>query len=126
MSVTCAEAAAQLGVSPSQVRRWVQAGAPVVREGRPMLVEVADLQRWRQFQAADALDALAIAMLHSVRCEMADGRTAPQLLSIDERRAAALMLAAYRRAHSEMTGRDGDTEVCDAIAQLRRIAGMPV
>lgn len=126
MPATCAEAAAQLGVSTSQVRRWVQSGAPVVRYCRPMLVEVSDLQRWRQHHAGDALDAIAIAMLRSVRSEMTNGRTAPQLLSIDDRRAAALLLAAYGRAHSEITGQDADTEVSDAIAQLRRIAGMTV
>lgn len=89
-----------------------------------MLVDLAEIQRWRQHQAADVLDVIAIAMLRSIRCEMANGRTAPQLLSIDERRAAALMLAAYSRAHTDMTGHDCDTEVNEAIAQLRRIAGI--
>lgn len=125
MAVTCTQAAAQLGVSPSQVRRWVQAGAPVVRESRPMLLDLAELQRWRQHQAADALDVVALAMLRAVRTELANGRTAPQLLSIDDRRAAALMLAAYSKVHTELVGHDcDDNEVNEAIAQLRRIAGL--
>ncbi len=91
-----------------------------------MLVDVGDLQRWRQHQSADALQAFAIAMLHSIRCELTGGRTAPQLLSIDERRAAALMLATYSRVHFDLTGHDCDAEVSEALSQLRRIAGMSV
>lgn len=92
-----------------------------------MLVDVGDLQRWRQHHAGHALDAIALAMLRAVRSEMANGRSAPQLLGVDDRRAAALMLAAYTRAHTEVTGHDcGDAEVNEAIAQLRRIAGMTV
>ncbi len=91
-----------------------------------MLIDLAELQRWRQHQSADALQAIAIAMLRSVRCELDGGRTAPQLLSIDDRRAAALMLATYSRVHTDLTGHDCDAEVSDAIAQLRRIAGMTV
>lgn len=124
MPVTCTQAAAELGVSPSQVRRWVQAGAPVVRERRPMLIDLPELQRWRQHQHADAMDVIALAMLRSVRSELMNGKTAPQLLGVEDRRAAALLLAAYSRMHSDMLGHDCDAQVNDAIAQLRRIAGM--
>lgn len=89
-----------------------------------MLLDLEALQRWRKHEQADAMDIIAMAMLRSVRSELTNGRTAPQLLSIDDRRAAALLLATYSRLHTDMTGHDCDAEVNDAIAQLRRIAGM--
>lgn len=124
MPVTCAEAAAELGVSASQVRRWIQSGAPVARDRRPMLVDLEDLRQWRQRQAADVLHALAVSMLRAVRCEMADGKSASRLLGIDDRRAAALMLATFDRVHVDLTGHESDGAVHEAVAQMRRIAGL--
>jgi len=124
MPVTCAEAATSLGVSASQVRRWVQAGAPVVRDRRPMLLDLDDLQRWRQHHAADALQSLATAMLGTLRAELLDGKSASRLLGIDDRRAAALMLATFSRAHQTMTGRDCEAPVYEAVVQLRNLAGL--
>lgn len=89
-----------------------------------MRLDIAELQRWRLHQHADAMDVIAVAMLRSIRAEMMNGKTAPQLLGVEDRRAAALLLAVYSKAHNELTGHDCDGQVNDAISQLRRIAGL--
>ncbi len=89
-----------------------------------MLVDLIDLRRWRKDQAADTLQAVAVAMLKSLRCELAEGKSAARLLGIDDRRAAALLLATYSRTQVELTGHDADGPVHESIAQLQRIAGL--
>lgn len=121
--VTAVEAARLMGCSASQVRRWINQGAPVVRRERPALVCVADLQRWRQGRQAEALDAVARACLEAVRCEVQDGMSAPRLLGIPEARAAVLTLHIYDRAHLRLIGHEPDPPWPEPIEALRRIAG---
>jgi hypothetical protein len=87
-----------------------------------MLLDLDDIRKWRQRQPIDSLELFAIGMLKTLRTELSDGKTAPRLLGIDEKRAAALLLAAFDKGHFEVTGHGSDSATNQAIAQLRRIA----
>jgi transposase-like protein len=119
--VTIRTAARVLGVSASQIRRWVQQGAPAACERRPRTVNVEDLRAWRQ--GPDSLTALAAALLDTLRRDCGEGMTAPRLLGIDDARAAALLLVAFDRAHHALTGRDAAAPWSAEVAALRAIAG---
>jgi len=121
--LTARQAARHLGVTASQIRRWAQAGMPVVRADRPMLIDIEAAQAWRQGRHADTLGALSESLLQTLRCEVDHGKAAPALLGIDERRAAVLLLAAFDRACIALTGEQASFPWPVHIAALRRIAG---
>ena len=121
--MTVGLAARELGISKAQLWRWIAQGAPVVRERRPMLVDVAELQRWRQGANGDVLGKLETALLDVMRRDAGiDGRTAAAMIGIDDARAAALLLAAYDRACVAITGREPREPFSPAINALRTIA----
>lgn len=119
-AVTVSIAAHVLHVSPSQLRRWIQAGAPVASSARPMRVNVDDVRRWRC--GSDPLTVVADALLDVLRRDCGAGAPAPRLLGISDRHASALLLAAYDRACVAMTGHEATEPWPAAIETLRTIA----
>ena len=127
-AVTVAEAAAELGVSERQLRRWLRAGCPVARRGRrgrggAALLDVDAVQAWRrQATAEDALATLAGAVPELV----ADAVHASFLEAEGVRKSAlagVLCAVWYRVAASllDQLGADAPAEVPHKIARLRHI-----
>lgn len=118
-AVTVATAASELGVSASQVRRWIAAGAPVVRDRKPRLVDVDELRRWRQGAHGDALAKIEAALLDTLRRDCGLGAAAHDVLGIDDGRAALLLLSVYDRLHHAITGRDPEPPFSPTIETMR-------
>lgn len=109
------DAARELGISPSQLRRDIAAGAPVQRpggrgRGRGALVVVADVKAWRERSApAFYIAGLERALRDVLTRDGGLGEPAHVSLGIPRARAATLLLAAYERAYRKFTDRDAPT-----------------
>lgn len=129
--MTIRAAARELGVSESTIRRWVQNGAPCIRQGesgrgRGALVHVSDLERRRRggLKPDRVLDRVAEAMLEAYRCEANQGLPAHRLFPAmpKEGKAAMLYAYAYHRVHLKLTGMPPDDNALpEPIEQLLRI-----
>lgn len=125
--VTPTQAARELGLSPSTVRRDVRRGAPVISQGgtgpgRATRLVLADYERWRRgdpltWQAVDALEA---AMLDLLKRDAGDGRPMHVELGIPERNAAAMLLALFERFHQRFAG-SAPARLPEAIEQRVRV-----
>lgn len=120
---TATQAAAELGCTPTCIRQWVARGAPCVRRERPLLVNVAELRRWRAGERGEVLEEVAQALLDTLRRDCGTGQPAHAALGIDPRAAASLLLMAFERTHRAL-GREA-SKLPQAIRTLRQMAGLP-
>lgn len=112
-AVPLSEAARALGISPSQLRREIAAGAPVARPGRrgpggAALVVIADVERWRSRQSNvdTIMRDIGEVLVDVFRRDGGLGEPAHRSLAITDARAAALLLAVYERTARRFTGCD--------------------
>lgn len=126
-SVTPAQAARELGISASTVRRDIARGAPVVAHGgrgpgKAARLVVADYAAFRRGERVTAsnLDALETAILETLRCDGGDGAPLHDSLGVGRREAALLFLSLYQRFHRRLTGREL-LELPQAIERLVRV-----
>ena len=117
-----AEAAKQIGCSPSTIRRWVREGAPTVSlggagRGNGSMVDVRALQRWRagaEGCAADPeiLQRLAASLWDVFKRDggVDDDRARPAHLAfgISDTQAASYLWAIFDRCARDWTGRVPD------------------
>jgi hypothetical protein len=92
------------GLSPQTVRRWIRNGAPCARRGRPgpggeTLVDPGALDAWRGLcvSSSTLLETVATALWDVYFRDAGDGEPAWRSLGIERRRAATLLVLAYRR-----------------------------
>lgn len=126
---TVTEAAAELGVSGSTLRRWVASGAPVARRGRrgrgcQTLVNPADIRAWRE--SSHDPDAAAQALHAALPELLGDAMFQAFRLAPDKRGAAWALAAAWRLALSSVADHvgidDADHALPDSVARLVKIA----
>ena len=105
--VPAPQAARELGRHPATVSRWLAAGAPVVRPGRrgrggSALVDVEQLRQWyaasrghdqRAEDLGDWREHVEAELLQFFVLPERDGKTRWQLFGLDERQAAAVVVA---------------------------------
>lgn len=120
-AATAWQAARELGVTATCVRRWVARGAPCLSRRRPLLVDVDALRRWRA--GSDPLAVVQRVLLEVYQREAIRGQPAHRAIGLDDKRAALLLLAVYERMHRAMTDADPERPWAPEIAQLRRCAG---
>ncbi len=118
--VTVSRAAAELGVTAACVRGWLRAGAPCVEpgsvgRGHGAIVMVSDLSAWRArrlglLESAEEhlMERIAGALLDVLRRDGGQGVPLHRSLGIPEPKAAALLLAAFQRAHRAAMGCDAE------------------
>ena len=108
-------AARELGVSRITLRRWIQAGAPVIRPGRPgpgkgTLVLPDALRRWRAREVQEPQDSIARGIANAYgRAPEGYSQPAWAELGLSHRQAAALLIEAYREIVRTATGRYPET-----------------
>lgn len=120
-SVTAAEAAQELGVTPACIRLWVRQGAPYVRLNRPLLVDVEALRAWRARGPSLPLADVAEGLAQMLVADAGAGCPAHVARRVPAPDAAVLYIGAYLRLHRMATG--GDCEVLpDCLARLRLVA----
>lgn len=120
--VTAAQAARLLGITARHARRLARSCGAVVAE-RPLRVDVERIRRARA--GNDVADRLAMAVLDVLKRDCGTGQPAPAALGIEARRAAALLLVVYDRAHLALLGCESDEPLPDAIRTVRQLAGLP-
>jgi hypothetical protein len=118
--VTVSLAAAEFGVTAACVRGWLRAGAPCVEpgsagRGHGAIVRVAALAAWRarrlglvESTEACLMERIAGAFLDVLRRDGGQDMPLHRSLGIPAPKAAALLLAAYQRAHRAVTGCDAE------------------
>lgn len=121
-AVTIEECARAMKVQPATVRGWIRDhGAPVESEGscgrgNGARVVISKIQAWRNRRlgltrdgdAAAALAHFAAALLEVFQRDGGDGAPLHRSIGIPDAKAAALLIAAYQRAHRRLTGADPD------------------
>lgn len=129
MTRTLPEAAAELGISASTLRRWIASGAPVARRGRRgrgcrTLVCPADIRAWRA--ARHDPDAAVVALAAALPEILGDAAYEAFRLAPDKRGAAWALAAAWRLSLSSVADHlqidDADIALPDSVERLAKIA----
>lgn len=120
-----AEAARQLDVDVSTLRRWIQRGAPTVNgpgevgRGHGSEVDPEAVRRWKDGTPATLdLDALAVALWDVLRRDQADA-----LMGISERQCAGVLALVFDRVVMNLTHHPADLATLPArVRQLLECA----
>lgn len=117
--VPVSTAASELGVSASQVRRWIAAGAPVVRDRKPRLVDVDELRRWRQGAHGDALAKIEAALVDVWKRDCGYGATIGETVGVADWQVVLILLSVHDRFVTAITGEPPEPPFSPTIETMR-------